>query len=131
MSDGSSNTLAIGERFSSDRVWDQFAAQNGDRPFAKYRGWAWTGFNSPRNCLGGTLVPVNYQIPEGQDPYNFGNGVSDNKFSSFSSAHPGGANFALGDGSVHFVSSESTADLELLQSLAKIADGRVVGINEF
>jgi len=131
MLDGSSNTIAIGERYSADPVWDQFAAQNGRQRFSEWRGWAWSGASSVRDCLGGTLVPVNYQIPEGQDPYDFSNGVSDNKFSSFSSAHPGGANFALGDGSVHFVSSESTADLELLQSLAKIADGRVVGINEF
>lgn len=131
MIDGSSNTLAIGERYSSDKVWDEFAAAENKLAFSKYRGWAWTGFNSVRDCLGGTLVPVNYQIPEGQSPFNFSNGVGDNKFSSFSSAHPGGANFALGDGSVHFVSSESTADLELLQRLAKIADGGVVGINEF
>ena len=127
MIDGSSNTLAIGERYSVDKVYDEFSSS----PFSSFRGWAWSGFNSVRDCLAGTLVPVNYQIPEGQDPNNFNNGVSDNKFSSFSSAHPGGANFAIGDGSVRFISAESTADLPLLQSLAKIADGNVASVDGF
>ena len=43
---------------------------------------------------------------------------------SFSSMHPGGANFALGDGSVRFISE--SADLTVLQRLANRHDGSLV-----
>ena len=42
----------------------------------------------------------------------------------FSSFHPGGANFALGDGSVRFLSE--TIEPELYQQLANRADGKLM-----
>lgn len=121
MIDGSSNTIAIGERYSFDPEWEAFS---------NYRGWAWSGFNSPRDNIAGTLAPINYMFPIGSGPTP-GFDLTDQKFSSFSSAHSGGANFVFGDGSVRFLTLESTADLPVLQALAKIEDGEIVDSSNF
>ncbi|MEL7496055.1 MAG: DUF1559 domain-containing protein [Planctomycetota bacterium] len=116
ITDGSSNTIFISERYSFDPEWTNFST---------YRGWSWANFNAPRNFLAGAAEPINYNLPVGSGP-NPPFSLTDKKFSSFSSGHPGGANVALGDGSVQFLSLTSTADLPVLQDLCIINDGRVV-----
>lgn len=116
ISDGSSNTIFIGERYAFDREWAQLES---------YRGWSWANFNAPRNYLAGALEPVNYTLPQGSGP-NPSFALTDRRFSSFGSGHPGGANFSMGDGSVQFLSLTTTADLPILQDLAVINDGRAV-----
>ncbi|MFK7768779.1 MAG: DUF1559 domain-containing protein [Mariniblastus sp.] len=113
--DGSTNTLMIGERYSRDDEWLQLES---------YRGWAWSNFNSVRDCLAGTLEPINYNFPLGSGP-SPPFSLTDKKFSSFSSAHPGGANFSMCDGSVQFITMTSTSDLPMLQDLAVRDDGRI------
>lgn len=44
---------------------------------------------------------------------------------TFSSQHPAGANFAIADGSVHFM--RETTDETTLMNLGDIADGRITG----
>ncbi|MEM7785493.1 MAG: DUF1559 domain-containing protein, partial [Planctomycetota bacterium] len=98
ISDGTSNTFLLGERFSLD---PEFPA------FKNYRGWAWSSSYAARDCIVGMLEPVNYQLPVGAGP-NPSFSLQDKKFNSFSSGHPGGANFAMADGSSQFVAGEST-----------------------
>ena len=116
ITDGSSNTIFIGERYSLDPEYP--ALKN-------YRGWAWANVNAPRNYLAGALEPINYQLPAGSGP-NPSYALTDKKFSSFSSAHPGGCNMSMGDGSVRFLTLTTTGDLPTLQDLAIRNDGRVV-----
>lgn len=116
LSDGSTNTFLVGERYSNDPEYPAFK---------NFRGWAWSSAFSARDCIVGMLEPVNYQLPIGTGP-NPGFSWTDKKFNSFSSAHPGGANFALCDGSVHFVSSD--ASLEMLENMAIRNDGNIVSI---
>ncbi len=118
ITDGSSNTLFVGERYSFDKEYPEFDT---------FRGWAWANFNAPRNFLAGALEPINYKIPSGLGPKP-GVDYTDKKFSSFSSGHKGGANFALGDGSVRFISDRGVGSLEVLQALAIIDDGTVVSV---
>jgi prepilin-type N-terminal cleavage/methylation domain-containing protein len=118
--DGSSNVLLIGERYSFDPEYPAFPT---------FRGWAWNNFNSPRDNIAGTAAPINYMLPAGSGP-NPSFALTDLKFSSFSSAHSGGANFAIADGSTQFLSLTSTADLPRLQNLARIADGNVVSMRD-
>ena len=114
ITDGSSNTLMIGERNSKDLEYPAFG---------NYRGWAWANRASARDNLVGVLEPINYKLPAGVGP-NPSFFWTDKKFNSFSSAHPAGANFAMGDGSVQFLTLTGVgAQLELLQNLAVINDG--------
>lgn len=115
ISDGSSNTFMIGERYAKDPEWDQLES---------YRGWSWANFNAPRNYLAGALEPINYMLPLGSGP-NPPFSLTDKKFSSFGSGHPGGANIALCDGSLQFVTMTNTSDLPMLQDLAIRDDGRI------
>lgn len=118
ISDGSSNTFLLGERYSNDPLYPTFK---------DFRGWAWSSAFSARDCIVGMLEPVNFKIPTSEGMITNSDFFwTDKKFNSFSSAHPGGANFALCDGSVHFV-SDSTG-LETLENLAIRNDGNVVSI---
>ena len=116
--DGSSNVLLAGERYSFEPEWDDLPNR---------RGWAWSNFFAPQDCLAGTLEPINYTMPPGSGPSpSFS--LQDARLSSFGSGHPAGANFALADGSVQFLTLTTTAGLVTLQNLAKIRDGNVVSI---
>lgn len=121
--DGSSNTLLIGERYSVEPEWEDFINR---------RGWAWSSALAAQDCLGGVLNPINFMIPEGAGGANFTPGFPDqnDKINSFSSAHSGGANFALSDGSVHFLTLTGSASLEVFEFLGNINDGASVSIDE-
>ena len=120
--DGSTNTFMIGERYSFDPNFEDFHLK---------RGWCWSDRNSGQDCLLGMSAPLNFQVPvntpvdSGGRPFDVGN----LKLDSFSSGHPGGVNFAMGDGSVQFISDGGAGQLELLQQLAVINDGQVVNVN--
>ena len=115
--DGTSNTFMIGERYHFDPEW-------ADLP--NRRGWAWSNYNAPQDCMAGTLQQINYKITKNSGGANQKPPFSeqDNKLSSFGSGHTGGANFVMCDGSVQFL-SDST-DLLTLQLLARPTDGQVV-----
>ena len=120
ISDGSSNTLLIGERYSFDPEWPDFTNR---------RGYAWSSALSIQDCLSGVMEPINYMLPAGVGP-NPSFSFTDRKLNSFSSGHTGGANFAAADGSVHFLTNTGSSDLEVLEFLAVINDGNVVGIQD-
>jgi prepilin-type N-terminal cleavage/methylation domain-containing protein/prepilin-type processing-associated H-X9-DG protein len=116
--DGTSNTLAFGERFHRDPAYTNINTLGG---------WAWANYSAGQDCLGSTPVPVNYVLAPGT-PIGAPNFYEDDRTCAFGSAHSGGANFAMCDGSVRFLSLVSNSDLPLLQALSTRAGGEAAGV---
>jgi prepilin-type processing-associated H-X9-DG protein len=89
--DGTSNTLAFSERAHS--LLDPDAAM-------WWHWWASGGFDDSLFC---TLFPMNPFRRIGKDLGENGDGRTQGWLGAASSMHPGGANFALMDGSVRFL----------------------------
>jgi prepilin-type N-terminal cleavage/methylation domain-containing protein/prepilin-type processing-associated H-X9-DG protein len=129
VTDGSSNTLLFGERAHRDPEYDRIAVVwPSANPVADMGAWA----QVVASQNGGTLpaltlssaVPINYQVPP---ETSVGDGaVADDRMCAFGSLHPGGANFALVDGSVRFVSDQTPVDI--LQALSTRAGGEAVSV---
>jgi prepilin-type processing-associated H-X9-DG protein len=114
--DGTANTLFYGERHHYEPNWPAFE---------NLGGWAWANYSAPQDYLFSARVPINYRVPAGHpNPPPFS--VQDPRVCAFGSGHTGGANFAMVDGSVRFLSLVSNADLPLLQALATRRGGEAV-----
>jgi prepilin-type N-terminal cleavage/methylation domain-containing protein/prepilin-type processing-associated H-X9-DG protein len=116
ISDGSSNTLMAGERLHRDPAYTAIGSLGG---------WAWSNYNSAQDCLGATNVPNNFLLAPGtaigSPAYN-----EDNRVNAFGSGHSGGSNFVFCDGSVRFLTMNSTSDLPTFQALSTPRGGEVV-----
>jgi len=121
VTDGTSNTILIGEKRPA------YEGHSADIARAPSVGW-WAGANSGY-AHGNSLIPINYPI----DPLQPDCSPSPDRFifnyntsMGFSSHHPGGAHFALVDGSVRFISEE--IDDLTLNFLAHKSDGNPVNV---
>ena len=111
ITDGTSHTFFVGERYSFDPTWKDAT------PLSDYRGWAWTNYNSGQDNLADSAWPINATTAQ------IG---ADARKNNFGSGHSGGANFVYCDGSVQFLTLTNTSDLVMLQRLSLRADGQVV-----
>jgi prepilin-type N-terminal cleavage/methylation domain-containing protein/prepilin-type processing-associated H-X9-DG protein len=102
VSDGTSNTLMIGEQIRKVTQWN-----------------AWVGANA---SIGSTAVPLNYKLPVP----NVGDWTHQY---SFRSNHPGGANFAMADGSVKYL--KSTVNFNVYQALSTRAQGEILSSDAY
>ena len=116
--DGTANTIFLGERAHFDPVFDAL-------PDELILGWGWWAFGAEGDVLLSAAVPINYRMPPGLSGAAL-NDAYDLRICAFGSMHPGGANFALGDGSVTFISDK--IDLTTFQRLCMHQDGNFVGI---
>jgi prepilin-type N-terminal cleavage/methylation domain-containing protein/prepilin-type processing-associated H-X9-DG protein len=111
ITDGPSNTLLAGERYSQDPGMT-------DAQLADVRGWAWCNYNSGEDHLGDTSYAINSQSAV------IGN---QSRLNNFGSGHGGGANFVFCDGSVHFL--RDSVSIVTLQRLSVPNDGNVVSFD--
>jgi prepilin-type N-terminal cleavage/methylation domain-containing protein/prepilin-type processing-associated H-X9-DG protein len=98
--DGTSNTIMMGERSYYDPVFDRCGPETGTTT-TKMANWGWVWFGAEGNAFLGTGVPINFRIQncaQFTDPLRY-----DDRINAFGSMHPGGATFALADGSVRFI----------------------------
>ena len=113
ITDGTSNTLAVGERTYQLRQW-------------------MLGHTDVTVCVNhakNVVYPINaspaqsgYYLYDNQAPPGANKVLAFNDC-SFGSKHPGGANFALADGSVHFLTENM--EMPVFRSLASGQDGEV------
>lgn len=113
--DGLSNTFAIGEFVQRDYKGGGYT-----QPPGNVRGWI-MGDNGNNASYAFKVLqhPINIRLDRAAD------GIPFNHL-PMGSFHPGGANFVLGDGSVHFL-SEST-ELEVARALASIDGEETFGL---
>jgi prepilin-type processing-associated H-X9-DG protein len=126
ITDGTSNTIAFGERNRLDKNFD---AIYGAGSMGSYAGWAWTSVNSAEDYLGGAgPYGLNWTVPAGTttDPVYV---YSDARLGTFGSQHTGGANFCFTDGSVRFIGN--SVPLVTLQALTTRAGGEVINGSTF
>lgn len=119
ISDGTSNTFMIGETTVEPRC-------NGWGPVWGYRGWVQTGLDPSRTTSGRGINDWSLSAsfttcgtPGGTNPPRPGR-LGD--WGRVGSLHTGGAQFAMGDGSVRFVNESVPA--ATLRLVALIADGQ-------
>jgi prepilin-type N-terminal cleavage/methylation domain-containing protein/prepilin-type processing-associated H-X9-DG protein len=114
VTDGTSHTLLFGERCHQDSNYDRLCPRD---PVGTNGWWAYAG---PADVLLSAAVPLNYHVPATAASCDE---VKADRLCAFGSRHPGGANFALVDGSVHFL--PNSIPLTTLQSLSTRAGGEV------
>ena len=117
VTDGTSNTLLLGERNHWDPVYDRLCPND---QLITNGWWAYAG---TADVLLSAAVPLNYQVPASATSCD---AVKADRLCAFGSRHPGGANFAFADGSVQFL-SDSTP-LALLQALSTRDGGEVANL---
>lgn len=121
--DGTSNTLLLGERSHVDHVFDTSAANHGgQQQIGQYGFWHSAGGLAIVDATMTTLAPLNYRA----DANQAWNTTACLRTAAFGSLHPGGANFALADGSVRFLSE--TIDLTLYRALSTRGSGEVAQV---
>jgi prepilin-type N-terminal cleavage/methylation domain-containing protein/prepilin-type processing-associated H-X9-DG protein len=136
ITDGTSNTLFFGERSRWDPNYNTFAAQGWDWEFRYYGNWCGASPAVLAHVTLSSYSPINYRLPfdyerrSGANPP--ANDAADFKYyidlrvCAYGSSHPGGANFAMADGSVRFISE--TIPLAALQALSTRAGGEAEGV---
>jgi prepilin-type N-terminal cleavage/methylation domain-containing protein len=107
VTDGLSNTLAIGEYTTRTNI--------GRSPF-----WSFTFGGYVVGGIGITSLSLMADFDRCMSLSGNSNGC----YYAFGSEHPGGVNFALGDGGVRFVST--TVDMAILQAAATRAGGEAI-----
>ncbi len=134
VTDGTSNTLAVGEQSNFIRIDDGAGnIEQVDLRDNTWKGGGWSGSEGGEADKGywkghsSFRVGINYS-PTGR---NSPHGIGDYWYGRpghhtiFTSAHPGGAQFTLGDGSVRFISEN--INFTTLSNLGNRSDGNVVG----
>jgi prepilin-type N-terminal cleavage/methylation domain-containing protein/prepilin-type processing-associated H-X9-DG protein len=101
--DGLSRTMMFAERSHYDPEFDRIYPTY---PLRMWGGWAWTKpANAVADYLVGGEVPVNYKVPTSTSVGDLN--AIDDRLTAIGSQHAGGANVALADGAVVFISTRT------------------------
>ena len=136
ITDGTSNTILMGERYHVDANFDSWTKTppncNSGSTIAQWSRWyPFNTSNGLGDMMVGAFAPINYMIPwaygSAGAPANCSAYYTyqDMRLQSISSGHAGGAQVVLCDGSVRFLSSSLSQTIVV--DLCQRADGQVIG----
>lgn len=130
VTDGTSHTLMIGEKFHEDQIFDTWNSNNSGFKMYQVSAWAWAGsIKGTAHIFGSAAVPINSTVRDYiSSPTEQSLFAQDSRFNAWGSGHPGGANFAFCDGSARFFSD--SLSLTTLAQLSTRAGGEVVSGND-
>jgi prepilin-type N-terminal cleavage/methylation domain-containing protein/prepilin-type processing-associated H-X9-DG protein len=130
ISDGTSNTIAFGEKNRRDPVLDAMPSY-GANFIEMHSGWAWANNLPGYDYLYGAVRPLNWTLASVSPTPTSDPGFlyEDDRLANFGSQHTAGANFCFADGSVHFIAN--SISLVNLQSLCTRAGGEIVDPSVF
>lgn len=127
ITDGTSSTLMIGEKFHEDTVFDGWTSNNSGFKMYQVSTWAWGG-----GLKGAATIFCSSAVPMNRSVEDFGTGQSflgqDGRFNSWGSGHPGGVNFVFCDGSARFI-SDNVSQITLAQISTRAGDEVPVGFD--
>ncbi len=125
ITDGTTNTILLGERYGSDPNWGALTR----RPSNDMRGYSsWSG--GPFFAWRSTLSPINYRLPDSvaTAPPALGTpayfDLYYRRLFAYGSSSSGGANLSFADGSVKFLSTNT--NLITLRELSTSQSGNVL-----
>jgi prepilin-type N-terminal cleavage/methylation domain-containing protein/prepilin-type processing-associated H-X9-DG protein len=109
VTDGLSNTLLFGERFHVDRNFDALVSPvPSSLSTDLLAGYGWWGSPTPEAAADvseSSIAPLNYLVPSPLPAGVSSVQAVNLRICAWGSGHTNGANFALGDGSVRFISN--------------------------
>jgi hypothetical protein len=140
ISDGTTNTLLLGEKFVATNHYATAAQWGDNNSWTNGNSWITTrhAVHQPRQDSVETTATKEVPVPNFNaagingrcGPWGLGAvGSGGGYYDYWGSPHPGGFNAALSDGSVRVI--RYTISLDVLQALAHRADGRVVDNSQF
>jgi prepilin-type N-terminal cleavage/methylation domain-containing protein len=124
VTDGTTNTLMLGEKSHLDQKFDQWIASNSGYKMHQLSVWAWSGgLKGSAHVTCSSAGPLNQKVPSTSPNFT----DQDRRFQTWGSGHPGGVNFVLSDGSVRFIRDSLTTTT--LTQLSTRAGGEVIAEN--
>jgi prepilin-type N-terminal cleavage/methylation domain-containing protein/prepilin-type processing-associated H-X9-DG protein len=140
ITDGTANTLLLGEKFVAADHYSTAAQWGDNETWAAGNRWVHTrhAIHQPRQDTRETAATKEVPAPNARaagingrcGPWGLGAvGSGGGYYDYWGSAHPGGFNAAMADGSVRLIRYDIA--LPVLQALSDRADGRVVDSNAF
>ncbi|QDT54579.1 Type II secretion system protein G precursor [Caulifigura coniformis] len=118
--DGTSNTILLGERQIYDPVFDAI-------PDESIADWGWVWFGAQADALIATGVKINFRLPANFAGLDAGTQqqLFDDRMNAMGSMHVGGTQVAMTDGSVRFL-SENISNIVFI-ALGSRGKGDIVG----
>jgi prepilin-type N-terminal cleavage/methylation domain-containing protein len=116
--DGTTNTIFMAERDYVDRNLDASGVD-------KMTDWGWVWFGAQADAFLATSVPINFKLPADIATNPNQQRLFEDRFNAIGSNHVGGAQVAMTDGSVRFV-SENISNLVFV-ALGSRSGGEVPG----